>query len=54
MAKLYQVTWNNKILKLLYFKGKYDNKYVMFNKIKGREGDAIFTIIVPIIKWWEE
>ena len=50
MAKLYQMTRNNKIEKLLYFKGTYDNKCIMLNKLKSMEDEEAFTIIVSIIK----
>ena len=50
LAKLYQMTRNEKIIKLLYFKGKFDNKHIMLNKLKSKENDDNFTIIVSIIK----
>ena len=50
MAKLYQMTWDEKIIKLFFFKGKFDNKHIMLNKLKSKENDGNFTIIVSIIK----
>ena len=44
------MTRNEKIVKLLYFKGKFDNKHIMLNKLKSKENDDNFTIIVSIIK----
>ncbi len=45
------MTRNEKIVKLLYFKGKFDNKHIMLNEFKSRENDGNFTIIVSIIKY---
>lgn len=50
MAKLYQMTQNKKIVELLYFKGKFDNKYIILNELKSREDNGNFSIIVLIIK----
>ena len=44
------MTRNNKIEKLLYFKGIYDNKCIMLDKLKSMEDEEVFTIIVSIIK----
>ena len=44
------MTRNSKIVKLLCFKGTYDNKYIMLNKLKSMEDEEVFTIIVSIIK----
>ena len=44
------MTRNNKIEKLLCFKGTYDNKYIMLNKLKSMEDEDVFIIIVSIIK----
>ena len=44
------MTRNEKIIKMLYFKGKFDNKHIMLNKLKSKENDDNFTIIVSIIK----
>lgn len=44
------MTRNEKIIKLLYSKGKFDNKHIMLNKLKNIENDDNFTIIVSIIK----
>ncbi len=44
------MTRNEKIVKLLYFKGKLDNKHIMLNELKSKKNDSNFTIIVSIIK----
>ena len=44
------MTRNEKTIKLLYFKGKFGNKHIMLNKLKSKENDDNFTIIVSIIK----
>ena len=44
------MTRNEKIVKLLYFKGIYDNKCIMLNKLKSREDEEVFTVVVSIIK----
>ena len=43
------MTRNEKVVKLLYFKGKFDNKHIMLNELKSKENDDNFTIIVSII-----
>ena len=40
----------NKMIDLLYFKGKINNRHIMLNEIKNKENDENFTILVSIIK----
>ena len=44
------MTRNNKIEKLLYFKGVINNKHITLNELKSKKNDSNFTIIVSIIK----
>ena len=44
------MTRNCKIVELLCFKGTYDNKCIMLNKLKRMEDEEVFTIIISIIK----
>ncbi len=44
------MTRNEKIVKLLYFKGKFGNKHITLNELKSKKNDSNFTIIVSIIK----
>lgn len=40
----------NKMTDLLYFKGKFDNKYIILNELENKEIDENFTVLVSIIK----
>lgn len=40
----------NKMIGLLYFKGKFDNKSIILNEFKDRENNDDFIIILSIIK----
>ena len=44
------MTRNEKIVKSLYFKRKFDNKHIMLNELESRKNDGNFTIIVSVIK----
>ena len=44
------MTRNSKIVKLLCFKGNYDNKCIVLSKLKSREFEEVFTVVVSIIK----
>ena len=48
MAKLYQMTRNNKIEKLLYFKGKISNNHINIKLLDEKE-NSDFTIVISII-----
>ena len=50
MAKLYQMTRNEKIVKLLYFKGKLDDRRMKLDFLEEQDMDVDFKIIVSVIK----
>ena len=50
MAKLYQMTRNEKIVKLLYFKGKLDDRRMKLDFLEEQDMNVDFKIIVSVIK----
>ena len=43
------MTRNEKIVKLLYFKGKISNKHISLNEVYDKEIDNNFNVIVSIL-----
>lgn len=50
MAKLYQMTRNNKIVELLFFKGKIGDRRMHIDFLNEQEKEVGFKIVVSIIK----
>ena len=50
MAKLYQMTRNNKIVELLCFKGKINDRRMHIDFLNEQEKEVDFKIVVSIIK----
>ena len=50
LAKLYQMTRKEKIVKLLYFKGKLDDRRMHIDFLNEQEKEVDFKIVVSIIK----
>ena len=50
LTKLYQMTRNEKIVKLLYFKGKLDDRRMKLDFLEEPDMNVDFKIIVSVIK----
>ena len=50
LAKLYQMTRNEKIVKLLYFKGELDDRRMKLDFLEEQDMNVDFKIIVSVIK----
>ena len=50
LIKLYQMTRNEKIVKLLYFKGKLDDRRMKLDFLEEPDMNVDFKIIVSVIK----
>ncbi len=49
MAKLYQMTRNEKMVKSFYFKGKISNKHINIKIMEEKEMNSDFVIAISII-----
>ena len=50
LTKLYQMTRNEKIVKLLYFKGELDDRRMKLDFLEEQDMNVDFKIIVSVIK----